>query len=244
MNYSYDESASDGVSSRLLEWAIDHTGGRARSRRRHTTVGGSLHRRRNARLSELLDVTSRIVESLEREELSVDVDVDDSRGVVKIMYEDANGMPRDDIGMSRRVCECADVIVEGTHACVIDSTDPIEGIGGNITVGLMSGVGFSDSDVGLDPDYDVYADRDIHVVKDKTATITREALDKLSRLVTLWEVDRGSYDDVVSHMLESMDHVERDQLDRWIASRRNSVGIPGTTLEEVLVDVRRRITMY
>lgn len=249
MKNSYNESASSDLPVHLFEWAVGNAGDDG-STVATKVITESSDRTKNALHKEtmivnaendLADFGSACVDVLSEAGFEADFDIDIKEGSVQIFFEDVDGV------YNKKRAKFAKGLVsrltEHVGGKITKLTNPDYGSGGNITVGMLSGVGFGGVP-GIDPNFDVYAARQFEVAGDLDANVSNQVINRLNELSRMWDGSYNIYNEAVSITLKEMGESERTNLKMWIEENKNRVGIPGTTLEEVLYDVHRRILSF
>lgn len=246
MKNSYDDHASSELPTHLFEWAVGEAGDDGSTVASHVLNESSDRRRRDLERqraivevqNDLADFGEACVDVLNEAGFDADFDIDVKRGTVKVMFEDVDGV------YNERRAKVAHGVVkmlsEQVGGQITRIANPAYGAGGNVTVGMLSGIGFGGVP-GLNPDYDVFAERRFETGEDLTANISESVVHRLNELSRMWDGDYSIYNEAVTITLREMGADERGNLSRWIEENRNRVGIPGTTLEEVLYDIHARI---
>ena len=108
-------------------------------------------------------------------------------------------------------------------------------------VGLMAGVGFGAGPTGFDPNFNPFEQKNVQCVSELDVSVDDSVLNRLEELTLMWDGDYSIYNEGVDLTLNEMDTTQRSTLAFWIEGHVSRVGVAGSTLEEVLHDVHRRI---
>lgn len=245
MRNSYDDAASSDVASHLFEWAVGDEESAPDVASKRTLEAASRHiallreQDEHVRVAkDVSDLGTTLVAALEDVGFTADFELEEG-GRVRVSFDD------DDEVFDRRRRRVAEGIVgritEASGARVVGVKMLEHANGGYVTVGLMQGVGFGGSSTGFDLSFDPFAQRNIRLVSEMDVNVDDHVIDRLHELTELWDDDHTIYDEAARITLRGMSADQRDALELWIEGHINRVGVPGTTLEEVLHDVHRRI---
>lgn len=247
MKNSYDDAASGDVPCHLFEWAVDDETAPcdvASKLVRETTDKKREFLREQKKsveqLNEMSDFCTNVVEKLEEAGFNADFELL-SEGRVKISFED------DTDRYDRRRMRIAENIVGklaiGASGKITKVNIMEHAIGGDITVGLTAGVGFSNAmNLGLDPQFDPFQQRSYKFVNELDVSLDQGTMDRIDELTAMWNGDYRTYNESVELTLREMSEPQRETLSSWIRTQVKRIGIPGSQLEEVLHDMHRRIS--
>lgn len=243
MKNRYDEDASGLMPSHLFGWAVGEEESAPDLAARLVTEASerqldviSEQQPHVEAVKEAADFGTTAVEALEEVGFTADFEVLDEG--VRVNFDDDDGVfdrrrRRIAEGLVGRLAEAAGGEVTGVRMLEYAN-------GGHITVGLMSGVGFGGTS-GYDMDFNPFEQRNVRLVNELDVNIDDNVVDRLEELTTMWDGDYQLYDEGVELTLNEMHPEQREELALWIEGHTQRVGVPGTTLEEVLHDVYRRI---
>ncbi len=246
MKNSYDDDASGDLPDHLFEWAV---GNESSAPEGATKVLRELKSSQNKKLqlenkqaktlNEIADFGIAVTDALEQIGFDADFAVL-SEGKIKFSFDDTDHVF--DRKRRRLASNVINKLTKSAKGKIVESYMPINMGGGDITVGLLGGVGFSNvSSTGINPDYNPFDAPNVEVVREIDANVDDSVLDRIDELTTMWNGDYQSYDDGVTLTLNEMGARQRGTLLNWIDSTRSRIGMPGSTLEEVLGDIHRRI---
>lgn len=245
MGNIYEDASSNDVPSHLFGWAVgDETSApevasrlvKDEVERRKTLNEVAAPKRRL--IDEATALGSTLRDALEEEGFTADYELL-PEGTIKVTFDD------DDCVFNRRRRRLAEGVVsrlaEDAGAIVKGIYMPEHANGGGITVGLIAGVGFGHANTGIDPNFDPFAQRNVHFVNELDVNVSDEVFDRLTELSHMWDGSYSMYAEGAEATIDEMNESEQRNLATWIDGQMRRVGVPGSTLEEVLDDVKRRI---